>query len=361
MQTIFQSDFKKDEKRKVLELERMKKSLELQLQEMAKTVERQQEMIALAKKDPLTGLRNRQEVSDHVNAMLRADCEGAFFIMDMDNFKGVNDTYGHMEGDRVLVRFARALNTVVEEGDIVARLGGDEFVIFSPERRDKNELGMKAQQIIRQIERGLVTPGRLLRVTVSIGIARAPLDGITYEALYANADRALYFTKNGGKNGYQFFEDIERIAERGAGGARPSSSLKEITSKLRERKMEGSFEVEYGNFENIYRFMERNLIRENREVQCVLFTIADDLEADETTLQRQLEHLQHAVTSSLRKGDVTTRYSSSQVLALLMDVNRQNADMVVNRILGRYRMETGKEAMEIIYDIQQLRASEGIC
>lgn len=201
MQTIFQSDFKKDEKRKVLELERMKKSLELQLQEMAKTVERQQEMIALAKKDPLTGLRNRQEVSDHVNAMLRADCEGAFFIMDMDNFKGVNDTYGHMEGDRVLVRFARALNTVVEEGDIVARLGGDEFVIFSPGRRDKNELGMKAQQIIRQIERGLVTPGRLLRVTVSIGIARAPLDGITYEALYANADRALYFTKNGGKNG----------------------------------------------------------------------------------------------------------------------------------------------------------------
>ncbi|MFG6322317.1 MAG: hypothetical protein K1W41_12500 [Lachnospiraceae bacterium] len=58
---------------------------------------------------------------------------------------------------------------------------------------------------------------------------------------------------------------------------------------------------------------------------------------------------------------MTTRYSSSQVLALLMDVNRQNADMVVNRILGRYRMETGKEAMEIIYDIQQLRASEGIC
>ncbi len=367
MHTIFQSDFqtdeirKTDERRKVLELERMKKSLELQLQEMAKTVERQQEMIALAKKDPLTGLRNRQEVSDQVNAMLHRDCEGAFFIMDMDNFKCVNDTYGHMEGDRVLVRFARALKTVVEKDDIVARLGGDEFVIFSPGHRDKRALKVKAQQIIRQIERGLVTPGRLMRVTVSIGIAMAPYDGITYEALYGNADKALYITKNGGKNGYQFFEDIERTAGRGAGNSRSNSSLKEITNKLRERKMEGSFEVEYSNFEKIYRFMERNLIRENREVQCVLFTISDDMEADETTLQRQLEHLQHAVTSSLRKGDVTTRYSSSQVLALLMDVNMQNADMVVNRILGKYRMESGKEAMKVLYDIQQLRASEEVC
>lgn len=232
---------------------------------------------------------------------------------------------------------------------------------FSPGHRDKNALKRKAQQIIRQIERGLVTPGRLLRVTVSIGIARAPLDGITYEALYSNADKALYFTKNGGKNGYQFFEDIEKTAECRTGSARSNSSLKEITNKLRERKMEGSFEVEYSNFEKIYRFMERNLIRENREVQCVLFTIVDDLEADETILQRQLEHLQHAVTSSLRKGDVTTRYSSSQVLALLMDVNRQNADMVVNRILGRYRMESGNEAVKIVYDIQQLRASQEVC
>lgn len=361
MHTIFQSEMKTDEKKKVLELERMKKSLELQLQEMARTVEKQQEMIAMARRDPLTGLRNRQGVSDQINAMLHADCEGAFLIMDMDNFKSVNDTYGHMEGDRVLVRFAKALKRAVEADDIVARLGGDEFVVFTPGHREKYELKAKAQQIIRQIERALVTPGRLMRVTVSIGIALAPLDGITYEALYSNADKALYFTKNEGKNGYRFYEDLEKMQLCGAESVRSSSSLKEITNRLRERKMEGSFEVEYGNFENIYRFMERNLIREKREVQCVLFTIDDNMEVDEIGLKRQLEHLQHAVASSLRKGDVTTRYSSSQVLALLMDVNKQNADMVVNRILGRYRMEAGKDVMNILYDIQQLRASEEVC
>lgn len=361
MHTIFQPGIKLDEKKRVFELERMKRSLELQLQEMAKTVEKQQEMIALARRDPLTGLRNRQGVSDQINTMLRKDCEGTFFIMDMDNFKSVNDTYGHIEGDKVLVRFAKALKKAVDADDIAARLGGDEFVVFTPGHREKYELKAKAQQIIRQVERGLVSAGRLTRVTVSIGIAMAPFDGITYEALYGSADKALYFTKNDGKNGYRFYEDIEELVGADTEIVRANSSLKEITSKLRERRMEGSFEVEYANFEKIYRFMERNLIREDREVQCVLFTVDDDTDADEMTLQRQMEHLQHAVTSSLRKGDVTARYSSSQVLALLMDVNSQNADMVVNRILGRYRMEAGKEAVNVLYDIQQLKASVEVC
>lgn len=124
--------------------------------------------------------------------------------------------------------------------------------------------------------------------------------------------------------------------------------------------MEGSYEVEYNDFEKIYRFMERNLIREHREVQCVLFTLDDYTETDEIVLQEQLAYLQHAVVSSLRKGDVTTKYSSSQVLALLMDVNRDNADLVVNRILGKYRREAGKKEMRVIYDIQQLLASEEV-
>lgn len=361
MRTDIQSEITGNENKRLIELEKMKKSLEHQLQEMAKTVEKQQELIALAKRDPLTGLRNRQGVPEQVNARLRADCEGIFFIMDMDNFKSVNDTYGHMEGDHVLTRFAKGLKKAVDAEDIVARLGGDEFVVFSPGYYDKYEVKAKAQHMIRQIERELVTPGRLMRVTVSMGIASAPRDGETYEALYGNADRALYSVKNEGKNGYRFFDDLDEVESSADVYDRPHSSLEEITSKLRERKMEGSFEVEYSNFEKIYRFMERNLIRDHREVQCVLFTLDDygeHVETDETIIRGQLGHLQRAVVSSLRKGDVTTKYSSTQVLALLMDVNRENADMVVNRILARYRADAGKEVMNVLYDIQQLMASE---
>lgn len=361
MHTVIQSETTNSENEKLMELEKMKKSLERQLQEMARTVEKQQELIAMAKRDPLTGLRNRQGVPEQVNASLRAECEGTFFIMDMDNFKSVNDTYGHMEGDHVLTRFARGLKKAVDAKDIVARLGGDEFVVFSPGHCDKYELKAKAQRMIRQIERELVAPGRLIRVTVSMGIASAPLDGVTYEELYQNADKALYSVKNEGKNGYHFFADLdETVDSRAVVCDRPQSSLEEITSRLRERKMEGSFEVEYSNFEKIYRFMERNLIRNHREVQCVLFTLDDygeHAELDEAVIRGQLECLQHAVVSSLRKGDVTTKYSSTQVLALLMDVNRENAVMVVNRILVRYRKEAGREVMNVLYDIQQLMAS----
>ncbi len=355
MHTVFQPEAMSGENKRLIELEKMKKNLEYQLQEMAKTVEKQQEMLAMAKRDPLTGLRNRLGIPELVNDRLRAEQEGVFFIMDMDNFKSVNDTYGHMEGDHVLTKFARALKGAVDAKDIAARLGGDEFVVFSPGHSDKCEVKAKAQRIVRQIERGLVAPGRLVRVTISMGIACAPTDGVTYEALYGNADKALYGVKKAGKNGYRFYDDLDESRCIEAVCDRPQCSLEEITSNLRERKMEGSFEVEYTNFENIYRFMERNLIRDRREVQCVLFTLEDHIDADEMLIQGQLEHLQHAVVSSLRKGDVTTKYSSTQVLALLMDVNRENTDMVVNRILARYRAEAGKDVMHVLYDIQQLR------
>lgn len=351
MHTDFQAE-KTDDSQKLVELEKMKQTLEQQLQEMTKTVEKQQELIAIAKRDPLTGLRNRQGIPELVNASLRTHCEGVFFIMDLDNFKSVNDTYGHMEGDRVLIKFAKALKNVVEPEDIVARLGGDEFVAYSPGHFDRYEIIAKARRFIRQIERSLVTPGRLIRVTVSIGIASAPHDGVTYEALYRNADKALYSVKNEGKNGCCFFADLNNSENSKTVYNRPHCSLEEITQKLKEKKMEGSYEVDYTNFEKIYRFMERNLMRKHREVQCVLFTIEDS--TDKVILQRQLEYLQHAILISLRKGDVTTKYSSTQLLALLIDTNRKNADMVVNRILYRYRAETGKDRLNILYDIQQL-------
>lgn len=359
MHTVFRSD------KRLTELEKVKQGLEIQLQEMARTVEKQQELIALAKRDPLTGLRNRQGIPELVNARLRERHEGIFFIMDMDNFKRVNDTYGHIEGDRMLTRFARGLKRAVDAQDIVARLGGDEFVVFSPGHFDKYEVKAKAQRLIRQVERDLAAPGKLIQVTVSMGIASAPRDGVTYEALYGKADQALYSVKNDGKNGYRFFDDLDEEGSNAAAYDRPQCSLVEITHRLRERKMdledsytEGSYEVEYSNFEKIYRFIERNLIRDHREVQCVLFTLDEPVEVDAVMIQRQAEHLHHVIVSSLRRGDVTAKYSATQVLALLMDTNKKNADRVVKRILTRYCAEADGEAMHVLYDIQQLMSGE---
>ncbi len=349
-----------EEQKKVIELEKMKRSLELQLQEMTKKMEEQQQQIAMARRDTLTGLRNRDGVAEQINTILRKENEGTFFIMDMDNFKGVNDTYGHIEGDRVLMRFAQALGKIIEPGDIVARIGGDEFILFTPHRHKRAVIREKAARIIRRIERELVTPGRLVRVTVSMGIAQAPMDGITYEALYTNADKALYYVKNDGKNSFRFFDEMERSRTK---NDTPKVTIAQITTRLREKKMEGSFVVEYGSFEKIYRFLERNIARENRQVQCVLFTISEpeDTAEDSFALQRQMEHLAHAVASSLRKGDVTTNYSSSQMLALLVDANQENAQTVIDRILQKYQKEVGADAASIVYETQPLMPETHVC
>ncbi len=356
MHTDFQAKSMKGDNQTLMELEKMKNNLEQQLREMTNTIERQREMIALAKRDPLTGVRNRQGIPELVNSSLCAHCEGVFFIMDLDNFKSVNDTYGHMEGDRTLVKFAKALKVSVDSKDIIARLGGDEFVVFAPGHYDKYEVKAKAQRFIQQIERSLTMPGNSIQVTASMGIAIAPHDGLTYKELYGNADKALYSVKNEGKNGYCFFSELDKLRSDNSACGKPHFSIEEITGKLKEKRVSGSYEVTYNDFEKIYRFIERNLIRNRREIQCVLFTLENYTGADEMIIQRQLELLKHAIVSSLRKGDVTTRYSSTQMLTLLIDVNTENAGMVAERILCRYRREAGRDMMNTLYDIRQLMA-----
>lgn len=344
---------------RVSELEQMKRSLELQLQEMTKKVREQQVQIAMANRDPLTGLRNRAGVSDEVDEYLMKYREGVFIIMDLDNFKGVNDTYGHMEGDVTLQKFARVIEKMVTRNDITARIGGDEFIIFIPSCRTKDGIRKKAVKLIKQVERELISPGRLIKITSSIGIAIAPEAGLTFEALYRNADKALYEAKHMGKNMYCFYDELESIEKHQK--KKSKSSLAEIMNSIKEKKMEGSFLVEYESFEKIYRFLERNITREQREIQCVLFTM-DDLEdeVDDVALQIQMEHLQHAITSTLRKGDVTANYSRCQYLALLLDANKDNATKVVNRILEQYSMEARELQLPVQYEVQTLRGEKAI-
>lgn len=348
-----------EEQKRVNELEEMKKSLEVQLQEMAKRMKEQQEQIAMARRDPLTGLRNRDGVAEQVDTCLIRKRQGAFFIIDMDNFKNVNDTYGHIEGDKVLVRFADALRKAAMEEEIVARIGGDEFIIFIPQVTERKMIHERAARIVKRIEREMVIPGRLVRITVSLGVALAPKDGITFDMLYTNADKALYLAKREGKNAYRFYDEVVEPKEK---KTIQRTSLTDITTRLRERKMEGSFVVEYDSFEKIYRFLERNISREKREVQCILFTIEEPEEdgLDTFEMQRRMEHLQHAVTSALRKGDVTTQYSSSQMLALLMDTNEPNAQGVVERILGRFEELACVKAATVRYEIDKLLSEEEV-
>jgi diguanylate cyclase (GGDEF)-like protein len=167
---------------------------------------RLQSAIRMAETDSLTGLYNRVALETIVEAAISGAVEksGAFIMIDLDHFKPVNDTYGHLVGDRLLRSCADWMNAVLRDTDIIGRIGGDEFAVFCIGLTDPAQAEMKASQILKSWEKVIPEGGKEF-ITGSIGIAIAPQHGKTYEELYRNADSALYQAKAKGRNCYVMF------------------------------------------------------------------------------------------------------------------------------------------------------------
>ena len=162
--------------------------------------------------DMLTGITNRAGFERAFEASLAAAPQsGTLFLIDLDNFKDINDNLGHPVGDECLIRVAHLVKEVFRDTDIVARLGGDEFIVFAPTMEDTAIIQEKAQEFLDVVQYTYkLDNGERLTVTASIGIAIYPKDGKSYTLLYRNADSALYSVKNCGRNGYAFYtEEIQ--------------------------------------------------------------------------------------------------------------------------------------------------------
>ncbi len=158
----------------------------------------------LAQHDTLTGLPNRRLLLSRLQDMIkRALSDGGMFAViyiDLDGFKGVNDAFGHSVGDVLLARVARMLRALPYPDGMTARLGGDEFVVAAPvtSPTDASEV---AEDVLRQLGGALRLDGYDgVRVTASLGVALYPDDGTTADLLLANADAAMYHSKQSGRN-----------------------------------------------------------------------------------------------------------------------------------------------------------------
>ncbi|MBQ6005853.1 MAG: diguanylate cyclase [Selenomonadaceae bacterium] len=158
--------------------------------------------------DKLTELFNKKTMENLCKMKLKTFNENensnifmAFYVIDLDHFKEVNDLLGHQFGDRVLVEFAKGLRKIFRPNDCIGRFGGDEFVVIVDSLPNMEVVIRKAEQI-KQIAFNLSIDGKGHFVTASIGIAIAPQNGRDYDSLFASADKAVYHVKNNGKNGY---------------------------------------------------------------------------------------------------------------------------------------------------------------
>jgi diguanylate cyclase (GGDEF)-like protein/PAS domain S-box-containing protein len=161
--------------------------------------------------DILTDLPNRVLFKDRLGlAVIQAKrnrCGLAVMFIDLDRFKLVNDTLGHVKGDELLQQVATRLKNCLRRGDTLARLGGDEFTVVLPELREKNDAKVIAEKFLETFRLPFVLEGSEFHISASIGISIYPEDGESIDELLRHADMAMYHVKAQGKNGHAFYEE----------------------------------------------------------------------------------------------------------------------------------------------------------
>jgi diguanylate cyclase (GGDEF)-like protein/PAS domain S-box-containing protein len=194
----------------------------------------------LAHHDLLTGLPNRALLLDRLEFILatarRRGTQVALLFIDLDNFKTVNDSLGHMAGDALLKIIAERIPGALRSVDVVSRHGGDEFLVVLPDLEGEDGSVPVAEKLIATICEPMDLEGQSISVSPSIGISVFPRDGDSADMLIRNADAAMYLAKGRGRNNYQFFnEDLSRAAYRAL----------TLETRMREAIREEAFVLHY--------------------------------------------------------------------------------------------------------------------
>ncbi len=332
---------------RTLELESLRKRLAEELEDMT----------GRSRRDPLTGLWNRAYMQERIENVIEEGAKGALFIMDIDNFKVINDQYGHMAGDNLLKVFAELLQQCAGEKDMICRIGGDEFLIFVGEPYSRVELGRYAFEIITSMCEKMEQMEYDISPSVSIGLARVPEDGDDFKTLYSNADKALYYVKQNGKNDFHFYGDEKLAEDERTSQIVDLRYLHELMGRGNSGK--GAYLMNFDSFHHIYHFIQRMVERSGREVQTILFTLSiKDGEMDSERLEYVMEQMEKTICDSLRRTDVLVRYSGKQAMTVLIDASVENGKKVVERILEMFRTVCPESDIQVDYGISSILAQK---
>ena len=313
-----------------------------------------QELKRNAMKDALTGLYNRSYAENRITRLLKTGHSGAMLMIDLDNFKYINDTYGHIAGDRALKRFAEVLTKNTDRQDVVCRIGGDEFIIFYTDKIEREELEGKTKSILSLLTAVIRELGYSQFASVSIGVSMHPYDGANYETLYNNADKALYYVKKNGKNNYCFYSEENQDSLQ----SKTTMDLNNIRYMIEGsmEKEDGIFHVEYEEFEKLYSYISRFVKRNHQMVQMLLFTLcANEKSVYGIVPDEAMDALEISIVSSLRMVDVGTRYSSVQYMVLLLDTDEINGKKVAERVVKKFYKSYSVGDVDLSYDIQTMK------
>lgn len=304
--------------------------------------------------DPMTGLLNKASSHDEIGAMCR-HTPGAFMMIDLDSFKLVNDIYGHDMGDKILIRFAEIIQSVVRSSDLTGRMGGDEFIAYCQNINDEAVIARKAEYINEQImisAKEYMGDDMTIPLGASIGCVFAPDEGTDFDTLYKKADKVLYIVKQNGKHGYSIYQDSHHEESHSKASVTDLSNTMMILGE--RNKSAGAYTLSYEQFRMIYQFLNRMVANYKNRVWVLLFSLT---ESDSTgnSLSDISDELLSTIRSSLRQSDVITKNSNNQIIVMLLEAPAHNIEVVTNRILDNWEKSDSSAGYSLSYEIEQLQ------
>ncbi len=288
-----------------------------------------------AMKDKLTGFLNKTSGTQKVRELC-SSVDGALMVFDLDNFKLVNDLFGHDTGDRVLEDFSDVVRFNIRGDDVVSRIGGDEFMAFFPGLTDRESVASLEKRLNKQLMDKadmLMGEGHGIPLGISIGVAIASEDRREYEKLFRFADAALFEVKRNGKHGFEIYDpDMRRPDTK----ENIENELNRLISIVTERgEARGAMALGQDAFFATYRFAER-LIKENGGTLVrILFSLSSD-DKDEDLLQ-QVEALGEMLKDTLYPSDVILPWQQNSYLVVCLRHPGEDADEIIHRITDTWQ------------------------
>jgi len=298
--------------------------------------------------DGLTGFFNKSYSEQELRTICK-EKSGALLVLDIDNFKLINDLHGHEMGDSVLMGFADIVRANIRDEDFVGRIGGDEFVMFITNATEEGTISEKVRILnneVKNVAINLIGENVNIPIGVSAGVVLVPDGGTDYNELFRNADKALYNVKQNGKHGYALYRNDKSSPGSKKTNATGIDSIKMI---LGERNPgDGAYYVDFDKLQVVYRLLKRLYKRTLVNVWLVEFVLngKDGNEVDSEVMDKFLEVL----SINIRSNDVVSLSGKNQVVVIMTDIAPHDGNTPIERIIREWNMVPGHENYELSYE-----------
>ena len=304
------------------------------------------------KLDKLTGFLNKAGTTSRMTELCRTE-PGMLAILDLDNFKLINDLYGHDMGDRVLMTFADVVRQNTRSGDVLCRIGGDEFLIFCKNVTDERVMSNLTERLNGQFVfecRRLMGKDFNIPIGVSVGAVAVPEHGRDYRQLFSLADKALYRVKQSGKHSCSVYAAAQAPADSAEG---LDGEMNRITQILEERgDSDDALWLGQDAFTSVYRFMLRSIRQNGGAAVKLLFTLCTAETGGDGSLSDAADCLGGILGEVLCAQDVILRSKPTQFFVLLP--GPQHAETVAEQVLDAWQKTAYCKQFTVVYAAEEI-------